>query len=147
MADFALRLATAQDSAAIRRLIREVRINPTGLDWRRFTIAADKSGRMLGCAQLKPHADGILELASIAVQPDHRREGIARALIEHVVGGAPRPLYLTCRSNLGPFYEKWGFRSLPRTEMPAYYQRLSAVAAAFSGVFMRGDTLLVMRLK
>ena len=132
---------------AIRRLIRQVGINPTGLDWRRFMIAVDNSGAMLGCGQLKPHAGGMVEMASIAVEPAYRQQGIARALIEHLMDQAPRPLYLTCRSSLGPFYEKWGFRVLTAAEMPAYYRRLSIVAAVVSGLFVRGEGLLVMRLQ
>jgi N-acetylglutamate synthase-like GNAT family acetyltransferase len=145
--DFALRPARAGDYAAIRNLIHQVRINPTGLDWRRFVVAVDDAGQMLGCGQLKPHAGGIVEMASIAVEPGYRQRGIARALMEHLMSRAPRPLYLTCRSSLGPFYEKWGFRRLTTAEMPRYYRRLSRVAAALSGLFMRGEGLLVMRLQ
>ena len=36
-----LRPATAADFPAIRALIRRVRINPYGLDWRRFLVAVD----------------------------------------------------------------------------------------------------------
>src|SRR5512142_861341 len=103
--DFVLRPATSDDAAAIRRLIRLVKINPLGLDWRRFALAVDDLGNMLGCGQLKPHEDGLLELASIAVVPEQRGNGVARAIIEHLISIAPRPLYLTCRSHLGPFYE------------------------------------------
>jgi N-acetylglutamate synthase-like GNAT family acetyltransferase len=102
---------------------------------------------MIGCGQLKPHAGGLVEMASIAVEPGYRKQGIARALIEHLMMKATRPLYLTCRSSLGPFYEKWGFRRLTTAEMPAYYRRLSMVAAAVSGLFVRDEHLLVMRLQ
>lgn len=145
--DFALRPASAAEFPAIRALIQEVGINRTGLDWRRFVVAVDDSGAMLGCAQLKPHGGGVVELASIAVQTGHRQRGIARALIEHLLSRAPRPLYLTCRSSLGSFYEKWGFRTITRVEMPVYFQRLSLVAAAVFGLFVRDEHLLVMRLQ
>jgi N-acetylglutamate synthase-like GNAT family acetyltransferase len=78
--DFTLRSATAGDFPGIRRLIGRVQINPTGLDWRRFVLAVDASGSMLGCGQLKPHGDAILELASIAVEPPYRHRGVARAM-------------------------------------------------------------------
>ena len=142
-----LRPAIEQDFPAIQRLIRQVQINPTGLDWRRFVVAVDGSGEMRGCGQLKPHGKEIVELASIAVMPSDRSLGVARAIIEHLIAKAPRPLYLTCRSGLQPFYEKWGFRVIALDEMPAYFRRLSRFANTMLGMFERGESMLVMELK
>jgi len=144
--NFTLRPAVEQDFPAIRQLIRQVRINPTALDWRRFVVAVDASGELRGCGQLKPHGRGIVELASIAVVPTDRSRGIARAIIEHLIAKAPRPLYLTCRSGLQPFYEKWGFRVAGIDEMPPYYRRLSRFANTMLGLFERGESMLVMKL-
>lgn len=146
MADFILRPATEQDFPAIRQLIRQVRINPTALDWRRFVAAVDGSAEMRGCGQLKPHGKEIVELASIAVAPSARNQGIARAIIEHLIAKAPRPLYLTCRSGLRPFYEKWGFRVIELDEMPPYYRRLSRFAKMMLAMIERGELMLVMKL-
>ncbi len=146
-ADLTLRAATARDSAAIRRLIRRVQINPTGLDWHHFVLATDASGQMLGCGQLKPHRDGTLELASIAVEPAHRGRGIARAIIEHLLALATRPLYLTCRQSLGGFYQQWGFRPLAEAEMPPYFRRLSRLARALMNLARYEEGLLVMVLQ
>ncbi len=145
--DFTLRAATAKDSIAIRHLIRRVHINPTGLDWHRFVLAVDSTGRLLGCGQLKPHQDGALELASIAVEPAYRSKGIARAIIEHLLERASRPLYLTCRSSLGGFYEKWGFRILAEPEMPAYFRRLHRLSRVLMGLARYEEGLLVMVLQ
>lgn len=147
MAEFKLRAATEQDFPAIRSLIRGVRINPMGLDWRRFVLAVSPAGEMLGCGQIKPHGDGVLELASIAVRAPYRRQGIARAIIENLIAGAPRPLYLTCRSNLGRFYEQWGFRALEPAEMPPYFRRLARLARTMFAFAREGETLLVMKLQ
>jgi len=144
MADFILRSATENDSPLIKDLIRRVGINPMDLDWRRFVIAVDGSGKMLGCGQLKPHGKDVIELASIAVEPPYRHQGIARVIIEHLIASGPRPLYLTCRSRLGSFYEKWGFRSIQPNEMPAYFRRLSRLVNVV-GAFM-DDKMLVMKL-
>ena len=138
-----LRPATEADSAAIRNLIHRVGINPTGLDWRRFVVAVDGSGRMRGCGQLKPHGKDIGELASIAVELEDRGKGIARLIIEHLIARARRPLYLTCRSSLGPFYEKWNFHTIGLNEMPPYFNRLVRLASLF---MPKGESLLVMRL-
>ncbi len=147
MADFSLRAATADDFPGIRRLIHEVGINPMSLDWRRFVIAVDGNDRMLGCGQLKPHGKDIIELASIAVQSDHRNQGIGRAIIEHLLARAPRPVYLICRAPLGAFYERWGFHSLALQEMPAYFHRLARLARVFAPLAGEGGGMLVMELK
>ena len=144
MADFLLRPASESDSSSIKDLINRVGINPIDLDWRRFVIAVDGSGKMVGCGQLKPHGKDVIELASIAVEPSHQHQGIARVIIEHLIAQGPRPLYLTCRSRLGSFYEKWGFRSIEPAEMPAYFRRLSRLVNLMAA-FMN-DKMLVMKL-
>ena len=128
MAEYTLRPAIEAEAAAIQDLIHLVGINPTGLDWRRFLVAVTPEGQIIGCGQLKPHGRDLLELASIAVLPDHRGEGIARAVIEHLLTGSPRPLYLTCISSLEPFYERFGFSAIEYDQMPRYFQRLSKLA-------------------
>ena len=117
-----------------------------GLDWHRFMVAVDGSGRMRGCGQLKPHGGGVIELASIAVEPQDRGKGIARIIIEHLIAQAPRPLYLTCRSSLGPFYEKWNFHAVGLDEMPAYFRRLSRLASLMFNLAAYNESLIVMRL-
>lgn len=143
MADFRLRPATRQDFTAIRALIRETGINPLGLEWSRFLVAESAAGEFIGCAQLKPHSDGSLELASLAVIPAWRGRGVARALIEAQLSAAPRPLYLTCRAELGPFYEQFGFHPLRREAMPPYFQRLSRLAEIIGKLLQ--EQMLVMK--
>ncbi len=144
-ASFTLRPAVEADFPAIRALIRGARINPTGLDWRRFTVAVSGSG-LIGCAQLKPVPGGLTELASLAVEPAFRCQGVARALLEHLLDGSPRPLYLTCRSGLGAFYEKFGFVAVAPGNLPPYYRRLQKLAGLLMDLARRGETLLVMKL-
>jgi N-acetylglutamate synthase-like GNAT family acetyltransferase len=129
---YRLRPATAEDASAIRALIRQVGINPLGLDWQRFLLAVGENDRphtggCIGCGQLKPHASGVLELASIAVVPEWRRQGVASeiilALLARADQGAHLPLlYLTCRAGLRLFYEQFGFEVLPPNEMPPYFK-------------------------
>lgn len=146
MAEYFLRPATEADFPEIKALIRQVRINPMGLDWRRFTVADNGSGQMIACVQLKPVPGGLTELASLAVRPAYRHKGIARALIEHQLADAPRPVNLTCRSGLGKLYEKFGFRALEADETPQYYQRLQRLAGIFMGLTRKSESLLVMKL-
>lgn len=146
-AAYALRPARETDSASIRRLVLLGGINPTGLDWRRFVVAELPTGEVIGCGQIKPHGKQVLELASIAVHRDHRRRGVAAAVIRRLLEDAPRPLYLMCRSTLGPFYEKFGFRAIDREEMPVYFRRVTQVAGLIEALARAGETLLVMKLQ
>ena len=141
---YKLRPATEAEQNIILKLVIAGGINPTGLDWQRFVIAQDDAGEVIGCAQLKPHRDGSMELASLVVVEKRQGEGIARALIEHLLGQHPGTLYLMCRSGLGPLYEKFGFRSLTQDEMPRYFRRVSKLFGAVEP-FRKGlETLLVM---
>jgi len=147
MINYTLRPAREAESAQIRDLIHLVGINPMGLDWRRFIVAVNDQDEMIGCGQLKPHGEEILELASLAVYPEHRGKGIARAIIEYLLKDGPRPLYLMCESSLGPLYERFGFRGLIYDEMPRYFQRISKLAGLVTTLAQREERLLVMKLQ
>ncbi len=142
-----IRRARETDAAPIRDLIHLVGINPLDLDWKRFVVAVNKRDEMIGCGQLKPHGRGVLELASIAVYPEHQGKGIARAIIEHLLNESPRPLYLMCQSALGPFYEKFGFHEIDSSEMPPYFRRMSKLAGLAFTLAGREERLLIMKLK
>lgn len=144
------RPATAADQSVINAIIREVGINPMSLKWPNFWLAVDAdSGVVAGTGQIKAHGDGSRELASIATRPAYRSRGIAQAMIRRLIAqhtAATRdPLYLTCVSSMGTFYEPFGFRVTPLDEMPPYFRRIKRfvnLLHRFSG----GDvTLLVMR--
>jgi predicted GNAT family N-acyltransferase len=120
------------------------------LDWKRFIIAVDEQDQVIATGQVKPHNGGnIWELASIAVAGEHRGKGLARAIIEYLLKDSPRPLYLTCRSQLQPLYQKFGFQPLSYDEMPRYYQRLSKLAGVFITITRQDETdgLSVMKLQ
>jgi N-acetylglutamate synthase-like GNAT family acetyltransferase len=147
LADILIRPALQTDFPAIRALIRETGINPMSLDWRRFIVAELPGTGFAGCGQLKPHGDGSLELASIAVIPGARGKGLARLIIQRLMADATRPLYLTCRDELGSFYEKFGFQPVQDGEMPRYFKRISRMAGVISALRLIKVRLLVMVLK
>ncbi len=143
--EYSLRQSNAADATTIRQIISKVHINPTGLNWQRFILAVDRQDSIIGCGQLKPHGDGSLELASIAVLPGWRGRGVARTIIEHLLEQHPVTLYLTCRAELGPLYQKFGFQVLNTAEMPPYFKRLSRLVNLFTQLGHQPDRLLVMR--
>ena len=85
-------------------------------------MAVDENGTLVGCGQIKSHRDGSRELASIAVQKQWRRQGVAAQIIRQLLADQPPPIWLSCMNRLVPFYEQFGFvevkdgdgRSLPR---------------------------------
>lgn len=147
LAEFVVRPARREDFPAIRALIWSVRINPFGLDWRRFLVAVSPSGEVLGCGQIKLHRRGVRELASIAVRPEARRQGVARAIIEALVRQeAHRPLYLMCRASLEGFYARFGFQTVAQQEMPPYFRRLVCLVNGLRLLGFRMEELRIMRL-
>jgi N-acetylglutamate synthase-like GNAT family acetyltransferase len=147
MENFTLRPAKESESSKIKGLINLVGINPMGLDWKRFVVAVNDRDEMIACGQIKPHGEDILELASIAVYPEHQGQGAARAVIEYLLKDSPRPMYLMCESSNGPLYEKFGFRSLAYEEMPRYFQRMSKLAGLATKLAQRDVRLLIMKLQ
>ncbi|NWF65227.1 MAG: GNAT family N-acetyltransferase [Chloroflexi bacterium] len=147
MSRYEIRPALESESGQITDLIHEAGINPTGLSWRRFLVAVEDSGRVIGCGQIKPHGKDILELASIAVRPAYQGRGIARKLIETLLAQSPRPLYLMCMEHNGPLYEKFGFRKIKYGAMPKYFQRIWKLFGAAKALRQVEENLLVMKLE
>jgi len=146
MPAFNLRPATQNDGAPIRKLVRSTRINPTGLDWRRFVVATASVEGVIGCGQVKPLSDGTQELASIAVDEEWRSRGVATAIIEYLLSVNAGTLYLTCRASLGSFYQRFGFMIVSPSEMPPYYRRASKFVNFLHSLHLVSDQLLIMKL-
>ena len=146
MTAYTIRSAVKSESNQIKDLINLVGINPTGLDWQRFIVAVDDRGQVIGCGQIKPHGREIRELASIAVHPQHRGEGIARAVIESLLKENPRPLYLTCLSHNAGLYSKFDFRVLEDSQMPPYFRRLKGLFRVVKALRKLDEEMLVMKL-
>lgn len=147
MTNYTLRPARETESCVIKDLIHLTGINPMGVDWKRFVVAVNAQDELMGIGQLKPHGREILELASIAVHPKYRSQGIARAIIEYLLRDSPRPLYLMCESSNGPLYEKFGFLAILYDEMPRYFQRISKLAGLASTLSHSDERILIMKLQ
>ena len=141
-----IREAVEADEAFIRALIRSERLNPIGIDWRRFIVAEDVERNLLGCGQVKVHSDGSHELASLVVQLDWREMGIARAIVSQLKSTSQYPLWLTCRSRLTSFYERFDFVVVEDpNHMPRYFRIVSKWMNRFVRLMNRRDGLAVMK--
>jgi N-acetylglutamate synthase-like GNAT family acetyltransferase len=126
-------------------LVRRARINPTGLKWVRFIVAENELGNVIGCVQIKPSWDGSQELASLVVHPQYHGQGIARSLVENLIGTNDGDLYLMRRASLGNFYEKLGFESIAKPQMPLYFRKISRLVTLVEIFRKEGEALLVMQ--
>ena len=140
-----IRQANRADDKTIRKLIYQYRLNPIGIDWRRFRVAVDAKDRVIGCGQVKPHGDGTRELASIVVQQQYRKQGIGRAIIQRLLEENPGVLYLTTRETMGPYYEQFGFYRLLPEKLPPYFRRIWTIVSIARRIFPLRQQLLVMR--
>lgn len=130
---YTIRPARAEDQPGIKALIREAGINPLGIYWPRFLVAADGAENLIACGQVKTHGDGSRELASLAVTRSWRRRGVAGSMIRALQNENPPPLWLTCMDDLVPFYQPFGFQRIKSTAgMPPYFRR----AARFFNIYL-----------
>jgi amino-acid N-acetyltransferase len=100
---------------------------------------------VIGCGQIKPHGEGIRELASIVVAPEFRGNGVAGRIISQLLSSSPMPIYLMCRSTLGTFYLRFGFSPVPVDEMPVYFRRIARLTGLFSRLNKEAGTLLILK--
>ena len=142
-----LRPARVDDQPRIRRLVWESQVSPIGLKWKRFVVAENPEGEVIGCAQIKTHFDGSKELASIVVDPNYRGRGIARTIIEYLIQNQEDDLFLMCRDSMGAFYHLFGFEIISRQEMPPFFRRIKYIASLLQIIYSRDPGLLVMRKK
>ncbi len=140
-----IRPARAADQQAINALVRQARINPMDLDWRRFVVA-DVGGQIVATGQIRRHFDGSRELASIATAPSHRRQGIAGEVIRALMAEderrpdkaeRPEPLYLLCRAPLEPFYARFGFKAVNGRGLPTFFRLMYWATRLWGGRVMR----------
>ena len=138
-----IRPAKAEDQPTIRRLIREANINRMNLDWPNFLIAED-GGQVVGIGQVKTHRDGSRELASIAVIRSRQGQGIGSSVVNALLARHGEDvLHLTCERKNEGYYERFGFRRIPRSEWPAYFARLIPFVNAIA--WLGRTEIIVMR--
>ena len=117
-----VRRATEHDQEAIRALVHSERLNPTGLNWPNFLVAAT-GGRIIGAVQMRKHSDGSRELGSLVVARESRGRGIASRLIDTLLAGDPNPVWLITAAPNARAFSKWGFAQIETRAAPAKVRR------------------------
>jgi [ribosomal protein S18]-alanine N-acetyltransferase len=95
---------------------------------------AEEDAWVLGFLASRRTAPGEREILFIAVDPAHRRRGIAKALLQNELNGSPGEWFLEVReSNLAAIglYESLGFRQAGRRENYYSHPPESAIVMRF----------------
>jgi N-acetylglutamate synthase-like GNAT family acetyltransferase len=143
-----IRPATAADQDAISGLIREARLNPRDLDWHRFLVA-DTGAGLVGCAQVRVHAQGTRELASVAVTPGRQGSGIGGRLVKSILAQEPGVVYLMTRRETERYFVRFGFRRIAAADAPSDFRRQfrigQVITTVVSPLARRWIRIVVMR--
>ena len=116
-AGMVIRAAVEEDQDAIRELVRGERLNPNGLDWPNFMVAANADG-LAGAAQLRKHADGARELGSLVVAAHLRGHRIAARLIDALLARERGAVHMITGATHAAHYRRWGFCRIEISQAP-----------------------------
>ena len=114
-------LARGEDLPAVLALLEENELPKEGLVEHPATVLTLREGeRIVGSAALELYGNSVL-LRSVAVVSRRRREGLGERLTREALDlarerGAERAYLLT--ETADGFFERFGFRSVPRPEVP-----------------------------
>lgn len=125
-----IRPAVESDARTLRRIIRQARISPLAIDWRRFLVA-EAQDEVVGIGQIRPYADGTRELASLAVVPDWQYKGVATRLVQELLAPETGDVFLICQNTLEEFYQRFGFSTAPPELYPTKLGRFLRLGNIF----------------
>ncbi len=111
------RQAVEQDQQAIRALVHGERLNPTGIKWPNFLVAAI-GDRIVGAAQIRKHSDGSRELGSLVVAREKRGQGIASRLIDALLAGEREPIWTITSEPYARNFARWDFEPIEPSAAP-----------------------------
>ena len=120
--EITIRPARPEDQETIVSYIQQAKINPRNLHWQNFLVA-EENGKVIGIRQVKTYAQGTREVGSGFVLPEYRRQGISAQLMNEILNREKGTLYLMCRDLRAPYYEKFGFRRVEPSQLPADFRK------------------------
>lgn len=144
-----VRRAREEDQPTIRAMVGRARLNPANLQWERFVIAAHDSSTV-GVAQLRRHADGATELASLVVEPGVRRQGVAMQMVDALLADERAPVYALIDRRFVERFTRWGFAPVDPGELPRSVSRgyrIGRVVTAVGSVLRRQRIRIVPLLR
>lgn len=132
LASLTIRPARDADARAVVALLDSAKLE-SAFDPREFVVA-EENGTLVACARLRTFPTGAHELASVAVAPDRRGEGIGERVVRDALARATDAVYALA---LAPgFFEKQGFTRL--LVLPAELkEKAEGICASTGSVPMR----------
>jgi N-acetylglutamate synthase-like GNAT family acetyltransferase len=120
-------------------MVRRARLNPRSLDWSRFVVA-ERDGVVVGCGQLRVHADGARELASLVVDRSNQGRGVASDIIDALLADDREDIFTLIDQRFVRHFRRWGFHAvdpgeLPRTVFRTY--RIGRIVTSLAPVLTR----------
>ena len=112
-----IRRAIELDQIEIRKLVHSERLNPNGLDWPNFIVAA-ADNRIVGAVQMRSNADGSRELGSLVVRSEHRGCGVAGRMIDALLSRHDGEVWMVTSAPYADAYARWGFRRIKPRAAP-----------------------------
>lgn len=115
-----LRPAQPGDVPKIHQLLHQYAVQGVLLDrseeditfyLKNFTVAVDDADALLGCMAVRDFGNDLLEVRSLAIQPDLRSGGIGRKLVEKAISRLQE--------------ERSAFRLFALTLQPGFFERLN----------------------
>lgn len=137
-----LRDARPQDQPTIRRMVRDAHLDPTGLHWSHFIVAATSNGNVVGVGQIRPYR-WCHELGSLVIDEAWRGRGIGSMIVRALLEDEPGPVYLECGASLTGYYARFGFEEIPWWRAPVPLSLKAGAANLVARVF--GKRIAVMR--
>ena len=105
-----------EDLEKIIEILEEFGGDRKDLDYRDFVVAKEGE-KLIGCVRIKKLAD-CLELASLVVLPEYRKQGIGSGMLKELLTEVLDPVYILCFKRNLPFYTENGFELISVEEMP-----------------------------
>jgi N-acetylglutamate synthase-like GNAT family acetyltransferase len=136
-----LRRGTAQDSLTLAGLIMREGMNPLLGDPRSFLVYETSDGFIAGCGNIRGN-----ELASLVVSPAFRRQGIASMIVKELLdANASRDVFLLCLDSRAAFYERFGFRICPDSEISTGMRMEKSLGNVVAPLIVPGSACIAMR--
>jgi N-acetylglutamate synthase-like GNAT family acetyltransferase len=143
-----IRPARAEEQDTIVSLIHQAKISPRNLHWERFLVA-EENGQIVGVRQVKVHSQGTREVGSGFVLPQYRHQGISAQLMNEILSREAGTLYLMCRDQWAPYYERFGFRHVDTHQLPPDFlkeYRIGRFITSTISIFMK-DKIRIIPMK
>lgn len=89
--------------------------------WSRFRVI-EQDNALVGCALLNLYTQHS-ELAYVFVQSQFRNQGWGSQIVHTLIQESAKDVYLACKPEVVPFYERQGFTVQPWSELPTRVKR------------------------